>query len=220
MEALQNRFASLKLTEDDIIATYAGVRPVLSTGQKDPSKESRDHKIWDEDGLLSITGGKLTTFRHMALELLEKARRYLPQLKLDWKAPAFDPVPQDWPNSHNATEPIQARVPGRYGSLAPAFMAEAHEDELTTIQGGETLWAELRWVAQHEMVEHLDDLLLRRVRLGLLLRNGGAEVKERIQKICMESLGWDQDTWEKEWQNYSDIIKASYSLPARTGVTV
>lgn len=215
MEALGIRFPSLDLDEEDIIATYAGVRPVLSTGQKDPSKESRDHKIWDENGILSITGGKLTTFRHMALELLEKAKAYLPDLKLDPEAPAFDPIATDWQGQHPLTPAISARVPGRYGSLAKAFMAEAKSHELQPIEGGETLWAELRWVARHEMVEHLDDLLLRRVRLGLLLKEGGKSVASTIREICQPSLGWDDQRWEVEWNAYQERIKSHYGLPPK-----
>jgi glycerol-3-phosphate dehydrogenase len=58
----------LNLSDDDIIATYAGVRPVIDSGKADPSKETRDHALWLENGLLTVTGGKLTTFRVIALD--------------------------------------------------------------------------------------------------------------------------------------------------------
>jgi len=66
MAAVESRYPSLALTLDDVLATFAGVRPVINTGKADPSAESRDHVVWTENGLLTVTGGKLTTFRLMA----------------------------------------------------------------------------------------------------------------------------------------------------------
>jgi glycerol-3-phosphate dehydrogenase len=59
-------FPSLELGMQDVMATQAGVRAVINTGRSDPSKESREYVLWDERGLLTVTGGKLTTFRRMA----------------------------------------------------------------------------------------------------------------------------------------------------------
>ena len=69
-EACARAFPTSELREADVITTWAGVRPVIDTGKKDPSKESREHAIWKEDGLLTITGGKLTTFAVMARDAL------------------------------------------------------------------------------------------------------------------------------------------------------
>ena len=71
MAALEFQFPQLGLTLNDIIATYAGVRPVIDSGKADPSKEGRDHVVLLEDGLLTVTGGKLTTFRLIALDALK-----------------------------------------------------------------------------------------------------------------------------------------------------
>ena len=73
MEALTARFPSLGLTLSDAHATFSGLRPIVGTGKKDPSKESRDHVIWEEGGLVTVTGGKLTTFRLIALDALRAA---------------------------------------------------------------------------------------------------------------------------------------------------
>ncbi len=78
MAALHAQFPQQGLGEQDVIATYAGVRPVIDSGQSDPSKEGREHAVWFEHGLLSVTGGKLTTFRVIALDALKHARAMLP----------------------------------------------------------------------------------------------------------------------------------------------
>ncbi|EEF24655.1 glycerol-3-phosphate dehydrogenase, putative, partial [Ricinus communis] len=80
LAALHAQFPQLHLSDDDIVATYAGVRPVLDSGKADPSSETRDHVLWLEHGLLTVTGGKLTTFRVIALDALKLAATRLPEL--------------------------------------------------------------------------------------------------------------------------------------------
>jgi glycerol-3-phosphate dehydrogenase len=86
------------------------------------------------------------------------------------------------------------------------------------VAGTQTLWAELRWAARAEAVAHLDDLLLRRVRLGHLLPGGGAELLARIRTICQAELGWDDDRWTSEEAAYLDLWRTSYSLPERSAI--
>ena len=74
---------------------------------------------------------------------------------------------------------------GRHGAHAPALIEMAPIEELQPIHGTNILWAELRWGARAEGVVHLDDLLLRRVRLGLLAPNGGESLLPTIRSICV-----------------------------------
>ena len=221
MEAITAHFPALNLTLDDVVSTYAGVRAVLDTGQSDPSKESRDHVVWAEDGLLTITGGKLTTFRLIALDALTAVREFLPNLpEPDQDAPPLDiletlPMSAAWTGLPTAT---QRRLVGRYGADAAELVAIAPADELTLIPQTQALWAELRWAARAEGVVHLDDLLLRRVRLGLLLPQGGAAHEPRIRAIVQTELGWDDDRWDAEWTAYQKLWRANYSLPPREEV--
>ena len=212
MAAVQATYPSLSLTLDDVLATYAGVRPVINTGKTDPSDESRDHVVWTENGLLTVTGGKLTTFRLIALDALKAARAALPDMpKIDEDAPALNEVTKDLPGF--LPEQIRRRLIGRYGQEATALMEAAQPDELTIIPNTNVLWAELRWAARSEGVVHLDDLLLRRVRLGLLLPQGGAALEGRIQAICQGELGWENGRWADEWTAYQQRWQANYSLP-------
>ena len=71
------------------------------------------------------------------------------------------------------------------------------------------LWLELRWAAQTEQVEHLDDLLLRRTRVGNLVKDGAAEHMEHVQKIMTEDGGWTGSHWQKELERYSQLWKKS-----------
>lgn len=113
------------------------------------------------------------------------------------------------------SDEARRRLLGRYGAEAAALVAAAEPGELEAIPGTPALWAELRWSARAEGVVHLDDLLLRRVRLGLLLPRGGADVMPRIRHVCQFELGWDDARWDAEEAAYCALIAGAYSLPPR-----
>jgi glycerol-3-phosphate dehydrogenase len=219
MAALQAQFPQLDLKERDVIATYAGVRPVIDSGADGaPSKAGRENAITSKEGLVSVTGGKLTTFRAIALDTLRQAQKQLPGWN-DALAPCriYDPAPVPVPlpqAGRRVPASSLRRLAGRYGAQAQALLDAAQADELEIIPGTETLWAELRWAARAEAVLHLDDLLLRRVRIGLLLRGGGQEQMARIRAICQPELAWSDARWEAQAAAYSQLWKTHYSLPA------
>jgi glycerol-3-phosphate dehydrogenase len=112
-------FPSLELSEQDVISTFSGLRPIVSSGQvNNPSKESRAHVILQEDGLLTITGGKLTTYRIMAKQALDAVRTRFPQRPL-FQAPAFDPLP-DFAPPAGVDRDTLLYLSGRYGQHTPA----------------------------------------------------------------------------------------------------
>ncbi|MFI5400284.1 MAG: glycerol-3-phosphate dehydrogenase/oxidase [SAR324 cluster bacterium] len=219
MEALQCAFPSLQLGAADVLSTYAGVRPVVAGGATDPSKEARDSVILREQSLITVTGGKLTTFRASALDALRHVARAVPELTAPRNLPGhsaiFDPVP---PSASLArlNAPLQLRLTGRYGRHAEEVIACGQDDGLECVPGTATLWAELLHAARSEQVRHLDDLLLRRTRLGLLLREGARAILPRVQALCAGELGWDQARWQAEHDRYLAIVARSYALPPET----
>jgi glycerol-3-phosphate dehydrogenase len=216
MAAVQAQFPSLSISLEDITATFAGVRPVIGSGESDPSQESRDHVVWLEQGLVTVTGGKLTTFRLIALDVLEKVQHRLPRAKaVDRHLPVLNPVDVDQPGLESLQEMTRRRITGRYGSDAPALVTAAATGELAPFPGTHTLWAELRWAARAEAVVHLEDLLLRRVRIGLLLPNGGSAHMERIRAICQPELGWSDQKWRAEEEAYLHLWRHNYGLQRR-----
>lgn len=232
MAAVSEGFPTLHLDLDDVVASFAGVRPVIGTGKVDPSREARDHVVWVEEGLLTVTGGKLTTFRLIALDALEAVRDRLPELAaLNENISALDIVAPDLldavtleaegarePAAVRLTEPLRRRLLGRYGAAAPDLVAAAGPGELEAIGSTPTLWAELRWAARREQVVHLDDLLLRRVRLGLLLPDGGRDILPRVREICQAELGWDDARWAAEEARYRHLWRQHYALPERSTI--
>jgi len=101
---------------------------------------------------------------------------------------------------------VRMRLLERYAGDAPAVIAAAGEEELSQVCSTPTLWAELRWAARAEGVVHLDDLLLRRTRLGLQLPGGGLEQGQAIRRIAQDELGWSDPRWLEEFERYDDII--------------
>jgi glycerol-3-phosphate dehydrogenase len=100
-------FPSINLRHEDILSSFSGLRPVINTGLADPSKESRAHVVWDEDGLITITGGKLTTFRIMAEEALQEASKYLDKpIDLSKRKRYFDPLPDFEPKGEILTSEL------------------------------------------------------------------------------------------------------------------
>ncbi len=206
-------FRPAGLTLRDVQATFSGIRPVVDTGQRDPSKESRESVLWDESGLLTIAGGKLTTFRLMALQALRAVRSRLPcHPRFDTKQRMLDPI--DTTLIADLDPGVALRLFGRYGADTLELLQAALPNELEPVDASTALWAELRWAARDEGVVHLDDLLLRRVRLGLLLLQGGLAYLDRIRAIAQPELGWSDERWEQEVSNYTSLWNRCYSVRA------
>ena len=83
---------------------------------------------------------------------------------------------------------------------------------MESIPGTPYIWAELRQAAHGEGVVHLDDLLLRRVRLGLTVRNGGQDQMSRLRSIVQPELGWEDARWQAEEKSYKELWNQSYRI--------
>lgn len=214
IEGLHFIFPSLDISPEDCLSTIAGVRPVLSDGKLAPSHESREHVVWVDKGLVTITGGKLTTFRKLAFDALKTAKPFLPPVDLpDPDEPGFTQpsvVPEE---DFGLAQDTWRNLFGRYGESANELVRTAALQDLKPIPGTRTLWAELPYVAKHENVRHLTDLLLRRVRIGLLIPHGGREYLGRVRKLVGPVLPWDRKRWKKEINDYLAQWQHAHSLP-------
>jgi glycerol-3-phosphate dehydrogenase len=223
-------FPSLGLAATDAVASMAGVRPVVGTGKADPSAESREHVVWEENGLVTVTGGKLTTFDAIALDALNRVAPRLSGHKIRGGTPldqdfAYLAAPgtgQGAPSTVGDTGLSQAsfrRLVGRHHRETPDVLAAASAGESAVIPGALDPWLDIRWAARSEGVVHLDDLLLRRVRLGLQLPGGGADLLGRIRAIAQPELGWDDARWTDEEAAYRRLWAQSYAPPAASDAT-
>jgi glycerol-3-phosphate dehydrogenase len=214
LAACAQQFPGAAITAGDVLSTWAGVRPVVSDGAagRKPSDETREHALWSEPGCVTLAGGKLTTFRLLALEVLRTCAEMLGRALDDQGSEIFRPgVLPPMPSLSPAQ---QRRLAGRHGRELPDLLALLDEVGSERVAGSDTLWVELAWAAQHELVLHLDDLLLRRTRLGLLLAEGAKAELPRIRALCQARLGWDDERWDSEERDYLELWRCCYSLPA------
>jgi len=233
LAAANAQFPDVNLLAHDVRATWSGVRPVVSKNQdktadasepNKPSDEKREHAVWDDQGLISVAGGKLTTYRLIALDVLQKAAPYVSTLasKLKQSSRKEKGTSHFKPsflvsNFIELSSELKKRLLGRYGHHTQTLLSHAQslENDYQKVGSTDTLWAELSWSCQHETVQHLDDLLLRRTRIGLLLDNGAEAEFYGIKNVCQKYLAWDDAMWTSELKRYQSIIKNHYSLPER-----
>lgn len=229
VDALRHAFPRLDLRASDAVCSFSGVRPVVDDrgGGRDPSKAPREHVVRDEHGLITVTGGKLTTFRVNALDALRHAAPYLSGLSAstststtlsasDFDYRMADPIfaPQPVPTAAFALpHGLRHRLLGRYGAQAGELLRESAPADLQAVAGTTTPWAELHWALRHEQVRFLDDLLLRRTRLGLLLPDGAAALLPRLEPVARGALGWSAGEWRDQCDRYVRIVAQCYTVP-------
>ncbi|WP_435949952.1 glycerol-3-phosphate dehydrogenase/oxidase [Psychrobacter sp. DM8] len=226
LAATNSLFDDTDLNREDVISTWAGVRPLISDSgdgkRVSPSKEKRDHSVWLDNNLVTVSGGKLTTFRLIALDVLEKCQQVLALDDTTTQEQAIngDQVFSNKTPTHPkfATLPksLQQRLQGFYGLQLDNLLELAHEEDLAYVTDSNTIWAEIRFAARFEQVIHLDDLLLRRTRLGLILPHGAMTplISARLKQICQNELGWDEQKWQQEVARYTELWQRYYHLPA------
>ena len=226
LAATNDLFSDADLNREDVISTWAGVRPLISEGgdgkRVSPSKEKRDHSVWLDNNLVTVSGGKLTTFRLIALDVLKICQQVLAFNEVDTKnlgsfnTEVFSNQPPTNPKFSTLTPPLQQRLKGFYGLQLDTLLELAHDEDLAYVTDSNTIWAEIRFAARHEQVIHLDDLLLRRTRLGLILPHGAMTplISTRLKQICQQELGWDEQKWQQEVARYQDLWQRYYHLPA------
>jgi glycerol-3-phosphate dehydrogenase len=210
-EGITYGFPGAFLGIEDLLCSFAGVRGVIDTGKRDPSRESREHVLWDEKGLLTVTGGKLTTFQAMAHDALRIVRKRLPPIQRRKAADrVLDALDVKSIESSGYPATTRWRLAGRYGHDTINILALIEKNDDWTIGDSPHLCAELRWAARAEAVVHLSDLLLRRVRVGLTLPEGGLCELAKIRALVQPELGWDDDRWQREVAHYQQLWRSAY----------
>jgi glycerol-3-phosphate dehydrogenase len=207
-----NAFFGIELTDSDLVGAYAGVRPLIATG--DPRKSvdiSRKAELYEtSSGMLTITGGKLTTWRRMAKQtvdrLVEREGREAPchtaEIPLGMEA-----RPSDLEAPEGVGEEALAQLAFRYGHAARAVLDVARADpELArpAVPGRPDLLAEATIAARLEQARGVADVLLRRTRLGLLaapqLRD--ADAARPVAEALGAELGWSRRRVKREAERW------------------
>jgi glycerol-3-phosphate dehydrogenase len=179
--AAANRYLKKSIARDDVIHTYAGVRPLYDDGSPNPSETTRDYTLVLQQNWLDIFGGKITTYRYLAQEALEQLRPALPHMGASWSG--TKPLPggdldgfsnfeqfytklhSDYPQLPHTWLKPAAR---RHGSNIRAWLGYARIlTDLGTDLGGGLMQAEANYLQAHEWAVSLEDMLWRRTKCGL-----------------------------------------------------
>ena len=213
------------LTREDIIGSWAGLRPLLQPGTKEgtsSAKVSREHTVASPTpGLTVIAGGKLTTYRVMAEDAVDfalgegaKARPSITAKVPLLGAVGLD-VQQNWGRRHAATygwtPALVDHLLHRYGSLLSDIveLCETDPGMARPLEHAPAyLRAEIAYAVSHEGVLHLEDILLHRTRLNYEVPDRGVGALEEISHIAADGLGWDEKTRLAEVAAYTDRARA------------
>jgi glycerol-3-phosphate dehydrogenase len=209
-----NRSLTEPLTEADVVGTWAGLRPLLATAHSARTADlSRRHAVArSASGVVTVTGGKLTTYRSMAADAVDAVvqelgrggrsrTKRLPLLG----AQGFEP-------REAGPEPSRhEHLGGRYGTLGAAVSALIEgRPELgeSLVPGLPYLRAEALYAVREEMACTLDDVLSRRTRARLLGRDASARAAADVARLVGQELGWTAEREADEVATYRQTVAA------------
>ena len=218
--AATNSFFATNIGLDQLTGAYAGVRPLISTGDTRKSVDiSRKAELYEtSSGLITITGGKLTTWRRMAKltvdRVVERDGRQAPCRTHE--IPLGQPIdPAGLLRVEGVREETYAALSRRYGHAAEKVLKTASErGELAQpiLAGLPDLLAEAPYAARHEQARTVGDVLLRRTRLGLLagreLCASGSAAPLRVARAMGAELGWDERRTTAEVERFHHEAEA------------
>lgn len=210
------------LTPRDIEGVYAGLRPLLAGEADSTSRLSREHAVVEPMlGLLLVAGGKYTTYRVMAADVVDRAVARLgvtrPSRTADLPLLGADGYPAMWRDRadvarrHGVPVGVLEHLLERYGTLAIELLALIHDDPLlaSPVSGApEYLAAEIAYAARAEGALHLDDTLTRRTRISIETAHRGGDSAEHTAEVMGRALGWDDAIRTREVEHYRARVAA------------
>jgi glycerol-3-phosphate dehydrogenase len=218
-----NHWLDRPLSATDIEGVYAGLRPLLSGEDDETSKLSREHAVVEPMlGLMLVAGGKYTTYRVMAADVIDRAARRLgpgvPRSRTDelplLGADGYRPM---WTNRadlarrHDVPVGVVEHLLERYGSLSIEVLDLIGADPSLgrpVAAAPEYLAAEIVYAASHEGALHLEDALTRRTRISIETEHRGADSVLHVADLMGGVLGWDAATRAREVEHYLARVAA------------
>ena len=225
-----NRVVETPITHADIVGVFAGLRPLVMGSAESTAQLSREHSITEpEPGLITIAGGKFTTYRVMAEDTVDRACE---AVGIEARPTTTDQIPLvgavGFRSLKRNKEALAARyglpqtqidrLLHRYGGEIEKVLGPTEDDPglLETIPSGSYLAAEVLFAAEHEGALHLDDVLTRRTRLSIECNDRGTEAAPLVAQIMAAVHGWDAETVDLELDHYGARVaaeKESQTMP-------
>jgi glycerol-3-phosphate dehydrogenase len=222
LEGLQSAL-KVDLSVEDVLGSYAGLRPLVAPPGGKTVEVKRNHEIrTDDDGLVTVVGGKLTTSRHMAEQTVDKAQAVLGRRArcrtVDARllgAAGYDA------QATTATGGLAAHLGERYGTEAH-FVSDliVRDPSLgrELIPGLPYLEAEVIYAVRHEFARGVDDVLSRRTRARLQARDASADAASRVAALLKPELGWSETETAAQVAEYRQSV--SHEREVLTGTAL
>ena len=227
--AAVNHVLDVGLRRNDVVGTYAGLRPLIAPSDGSTITASREHRVVVErNGLVRVSGGKYTTYRLMAEQTIDAAlgvlgeqaaarptRTTTRRLVGAADRPALDRIAESLATSASLEPAIAARLVARHGTEAPDVVAVGHEAGLLgrLVDGEDHLEVEVAWAAGHELALSIDDVLARRMRIVHELPDRAAAIAPRVAAILGAELGWDEVRQAVEVDRFLDGARREFAVP-------
>ncbi len=218
-----NAVLAQPLRHEDIEGVYAGLRPLLQGESDATSQLSREHAVSQSvSGLITVAGGKYTTYRVMAKDVVDIAARGLEQKVPESCTESIPLIGAAGYRAHwNRREALAIEsglhvnviehLLNRYGALTHELLDLIRETPLLRLplEGAPTyLAAEIHYAASHEGALHLDDVLTRRTRISIETFDRGVIAARATARLMAEILGWDDATLAGEIEHYDARVRA------------
>jgi glycerol-3-phosphate dehydrogenase len=228
LDATNRALPAARLEVSDVVSVYAGVRPLVATPEDDrpPSDVSREHRIdEDESGLISVAGGKLTTYRAIAQTIVDRVARRLPSRRRQALAAcrtADEALRRDDFDRSSLLDQLarENELPAKclehlvdaWGSQAPRVLGESPASWRAQIGSSRFVVAELAWAWRHECPASLSDVLERRVRVAAFSRGQGLPEIEALARVVANVAGWDDTRRAEEIAKFRDVVRTRYRV--------
>ncbi|HEV2064053.1 MAG TPA: glycerol-3-phosphate dehydrogenase/oxidase [Thermoanaerobaculia bacterium] len=215
LAAARQTFPSAALSERDVVATFAGLRPLVRQPGRSLEETSREEAITvSEGGLVTVTGGKLTTHRRMAEKAIDRVARLLERQGVAVSACATRgrPFPGAPRGSFAREEEAATHLGRRYGRRAAdviALAAESVSFASPLVDGLPDIEAEIVFAARHEDARSLSDALVRRTHLFWQAPRQGLECAERAASLMARELGWGAASIARQLDAYAAEVDRS-----------
>lgn len=196
LKSANHYFPRAELTAADVVSAWAGIRPLASGGKSsNPTSISREHSIATDDlGVINVTGGKLTTYRSMAAEVVDAAQKILGRKR-----------------SSSPTDSVL--LPGGEREIGLQKLQRGNPTLAETLVAGlPYTGADLVYAVKEEMAATLSDLLIRRTHIAFETRDHGKAISARVAEMVAPLLGWSEDVKSAQLRSYYGDVERIFTI--------